>query len=90
MAAAEALAAALHYPDAAGAALDTYARARRRVAIAQLLPYADRAVPGDEVWSAGLAEAAADEGRAQAWLRAACMLDMPGFRAPPAASGMPA
>jgi 2-polyprenyl-6-methoxyphenol hydroxylase-like FAD-dependent oxidoreductase len=90
MAAAEALAVALHRPDAAGAALDHYARERRLVATAQLLPYADRAAPGDAAWAAELAETASDPARARAWLRAACMLDMPGFRAPPAASGMPA
>ncbi len=90
MAAAEALATALHRPEAAGAALEHYARERRRVAVAQLLPYADRAVPGDEAWAADLAGAVADEARAQAWLRAACMLDMPGFRAPVAAPALPA
>ncbi len=90
MAAAEALATALNDPDAAGAALDRYAQARRRVAVGQLLPYADRAVPGDEAWAAGLAEAAAGEGRAQAWLRTACMLDMPGFRTQVLGPGLPA
>ncbi len=90
MAAAEALAAALHHPDSAEAALDQYARERRVVATGQLLPYADRATPGDEAWAAGLAEAAADGARARAWLRSASMLDMPGFRAPVAAPGLPA
>ena len=67
-----------------------YARERRVVATGQLLPYADRATPGDEAWAAGLAEAAADGARARAWLRSASMLDMPGFRARVAAPGLPA
>ena len=89
MAAAEALAAALHRP-AAGAPLETYARERRLVATGQLVPYADRAVPGDAASTAGLRDAAADPARARAWMRSACMLDMPGFRAPVTGPGLPA
>ncbi len=91
MAAAEALAAALHRPAAAGAALESYARERRQVATGQLLPYADRAAPGDTARAADLAaDLAADRERARAWLRAACMLDMPGFRAGEPGPGLPA
>ena len=79
----------------AGAALDDYARERRLVATDQLLPYAGRAAPGDEApgdtfWVTELAAVAADPARARAWLRSACMLDMPGFRAPAPGPGLPA
>ncbi len=90
MAAAEALAAALHCPDSADAALELYARERRLVATGQLLPYADRVVPGDAASAADLVDAAADGARARAWLRSAGMLDMPGFRAAVAGPGLPA
>ena len=101
MQAAEALAVAWHRPAAAPAALADYAQARRLVATAQLLPFADRAAPwlgepgdgtasGGEAGLAEIAAIAADPGRARAWLRAACMLDMPGFRAPAMAAGLPA
>ena len=90
MQAAEALAASFHRPQAAAAALERYARERRLVATAQLVPYADRAAPGDAAWAAALTGAAADEAQARAWLRAACMLDVPGFRAPVMGPGLPA
>jgi len=86
MAAAEAFLAALRTPAAAAGLLERYGRERRLIATAQLLPHADRAVPGEETWAGELAAAAADESRARAWLRAACMLDVPGLRATAAAA----
>ena len=88
MKAAEALAASVHRPDVAPAEFERYARERRQVATAQLLPYADRAVPGDAAWAAALAEIAADPAQARAWLRSANMLDVPGFRAAAAGPGL--
>ncbi len=90
MVAAEALAAAFHRPAAAAAAFERYANERRLVATAQLLPYADRAAPGDAAWAAALTDIAADPALARAWLRSACMLDVPGFRAPARGGGLPA
>ena len=90
MRAAEALAASLHRPQVAGEVLERYARERRLVATAQLLPCADRAAPGDAAWAAALADVAADPVRARDWLRSACMLDVPGFRAPARGPGLPA
>ncbi len=85
LAAAEAVLAALHTPAAADGLLDRYGRERRLIATTRLLPHADRAVPGEEIWTAELTAAAADATRARAWLRTACMLDVPGLRATPAA-----
>jgi 2-polyprenyl-6-methoxyphenol hydroxylase-like FAD-dependent oxidoreductase len=81
VAGAEVIIAALHTPAAAAALLETYARERRLIATTQLLPQADRAVPGDETWAAEVTEAAADPARARAWLRSASMLDLPGLSA---------
>jgi len=81
LAAAEAMVGALHTPAAADTLLQRYASERRQIATAQLLPHADRAIPGEETWAAELAAAAADPERARAWLRTACMLDIPGLRA---------
>lgn len=81
VAAAEVIVAALHTPAAAASLLATYASERRLIATTQLLPHADRAVPGDETWAAEVAEAAADPARARAWLRSASMLDVAGLGA---------
>lgn len=88
LAAAEALLAALHTPAAAEGLVERYGRERRHIATAQLLPHADRAVPGEETWAGEGRAAAADMASTRAWLRAGCMLDIPGLRAPAAAAVM--
>ena len=77
LAAADALADALATPARADALIEGYARERHRVVTAHLLPRADRALPGEETWAAELAEATADRSAMRAWLKAACMLDIP-------------
>ena len=86
IAAADALAAALHTPAAADGLLERYGRERRSIATSQLLPHADRGIPGAETWAAELTDAAADPERTRAWLRTACMLDIPGLRTTAAAT----
>ena len=80
LAAADTLADALAAPADAAALLDRYAADRHQVVAGHLLPRADRAVPGDAAWAAELQAAAADRTAARAWLRSACMLDIPGLR----------
>jgi 2-polyprenyl-6-methoxyphenol hydroxylase-like FAD-dependent oxidoreductase len=68
------------------ASLGQWARARRAVAIDELIPRTDRSVGGGATWFAAVEAAARDPERAKAFVRDAAMLDIAPAIAPPSAT----